>query len=316
MAEAILSKDVDTIFVTTPAAGYAVGEVIQLPDGRAGVLSGLVARVSGDPAAFAVSGQFALAKTASVVILKGAPLYWDRSAGTVTPLQAVAGADFFIGTAVDDAAAAATTVVVNLNVEPVYVIDLMRDRFTTVAVGSSTIASLPGYLKFNIIATNEAEKTDAISDFSVPVTIPFIVEGRMASLDGSDNTVDMNVGIANATHATSADTIGESVFIHLNETADLNIYAESDDGTTEVAATDTTVNYVDNTFFDFAFDCRDLSDIQIYINGVNVLPATVFAIDAATGPLCLLAHIEKTTGTATGEMRVGKLALRTMDVAN
>jgi len=29
MAEAILSKDVDTIFVTTPAAGYAVGEVIQ-----------------------------------------------------------------------------------------------------------------------------------------------------------------------------------------------------------------------------------------------------------------------------------------------
>jgi len=316
MSEAVLDKGVDTITVTTPAAGYSSGEVIQLPDGRAGVLSGLVARVSGQEAAFAVAGQFTLAKTASVVILKGAPLYWDRSANSATPLKALTGADFYAGTAVDDATAAATTVVVNLNVQPNYTIDLMRDETDTVNVGDASVSMQPGYAKLSILATSEAEKTDIMSAHSVPVTVPFIVEGRMASLDGSDSTVDMNVGIANATHATSADTITESVFIHLDETGDLEIYAESDDGTTEVAATDTTVAYVDNTYFDFAIDARDLTDIQIYINGVNVLPASVFKLNAATGPIKLLAHIEKTTGTATGEMRVSKLALRAMDVAN
>jgi len=39
--------------------------------------------------------------------------------------------------------------------------------------------------------------------------------------------------------------------------------------------------------------------VQLYVNAVNVLPVSVFRLDAATGPLGLLAHVEKTTGTAT-----------------
>ncbi|GAG49410.1 unnamed protein product, partial [marine sediment metagenome] len=224
--------------------------------------------------------------------------------------------------AVDDAIAAATTVVVNLNVRPNYTIDLLRDPSDTVLVGSSVLTQFPGYAKFEIEATSEAQKVDALSQHSIPVTktapavpVPFIVEGRMAAyVIGSDNTVDMNVGVANETHATSADTIGESVFLHLDEV--LDIFAESDDGSSiEVAATDTLADCVDDTYFDFAIDARDLADIQIYINGVNVLPASVFNVELATGPLKLLVHLEKTTGTATGELRVSKLALRTMDVA-
>lgn len=314
MPESVMKSSPSFTKVITPAAGYTVGQVIQLPDGRAGVISGTKNLASGEAAAVQIGGHRTLAKTASLNILEGGKVYWDRSANTATPLLALTGADFYVGTCVVDSLATATTVVVDINNQPSYTIDLLRDAGTSVAVGDATIGFFPGYAKLSLLATSEAEKIDLLSDASIPVTIPFIVEGRMASFDGSTNAVDMNVGIANATHASDADTITESVFIHLNETADLKIYAESDDGTTEVAATDTTVVYVDDTYFDFVMDCRDLTDIQIYVNGVNVLPASVFKLNAATGPMKLLAHIEKTTGTATGEMRIGHLALRAMDV--
>jgi len=320
MAESLMTNsDPSFVAVTTPAAGYAVGEVIQLPDGRAGALRGLTARTVGQQAAFSVQGKVTLTKGASLVVLKGAPIYWDRSAGSATPLQAAAGGDFYAGVATDDVAAATLTVTVDLNVQPVYLIDLLRDPVDSVAVGDAVLKMEGGLAKFSILATSEAEKIDALSVASVPVVsgsaIPFIVEGQMRVFDiGSDNTVDMNVGLANATHATSADTIAESVFLHLDETLDIN--AESDDGTTEVAATDTTVDCVESTYFDFALDCRDLTDIQIYINGVNVLPASVFALGDATGPIKLAVHVEKTTGTAVGELRVSKLALRATDLAS
>lgn len=315
MGEAVLRKDCDVIDLTTPAAGYASGEVIQLADGRAGVTLGLRALTSGEKAALKTTGQFTLLKTASVVILEGAPLYWDRSAGTATPLKALAGADFFIGVAVGDAAAADTTVTVDLNVQPNYTIDLLKDLSDTVLVGSAVVAQFPGYVKLNIAATNEAEKLDVMSQHSIPVAIPFIVEGRFAAyVIGTDNTVDFNIGVANGTHATDFASVTERLSLHLDEV--LSLFAGSTDGTTTVAiTTDTTVDVVDDTFIDFAIDFRDLADIKLYLNGVRVLAATVFKLNAATGPLKLIAHVEKTTGTASGEYRVAKLAARCTDVA-
>lgn len=316
MSEALLEKDSDVVDVTTPAAGYSSGEVIQLTDGRAAVVTGLNARVSGDAAGLKTSGQHKVAKTSGVVVLKGAPLYWDRSANTATPLKAVAGADFFLGVALEDAASTTTTVLVELNVQPAYTIDVLRDPADTVLVltaGTPALTMGPGYAKLAFSATAEAQKVDLLSQHSVPVATPFIVEGRLAIYDiGDENSVDINVGLANATHASDCDSITESCFLHLDGTA-LDIKAESDDGTTEVAATDTTVDAVDDTYFDFAFDCRDLTDIQIYINGVNVLPASVFKLNAATGPLKLLAHMEKGANDTPGEIRITKLAIRCMD---
>jgi len=318
-AEAVLSKDADTIDVSTPAAGYSSGEVIQLTDGRAAVVLGLQALVSGDPAALKTSGQFTVAKTANVVVLEGDLLYWDRSAGTATPLKAAAGADFAIGVAVADATAAATTVVVDLNVKPNYTIDLFRDPTETVIVltsGTPTVVHRGGSIAMTFSATAEAQKCDVLSVHSVPVTIPFIVEGRSAIYDiGDDGALDINLGIANATHATDADSITEGCFFHLDGTA-LSILAESDDGTTEVAATDTTVDAVDDTYFDWRMDCRDLEDIKLYINGVRVLDDSTFKLDAATGPMKLLAHIEKTANDTTADVRVAHMAIRCTDLAS
>jgi predicted RecA/RadA family phage recombinase len=320
MSEVTLVNDSDCLEVTAEAA-LASGEMIQLPDGRAGYKAAQRAAAIGDSAGIQVKGRVKVAKTASVVILKGDEVFWDRSANTATPLQAVADADFSCGVAVEDAAAAATTVEIELNAKPRYTIDIMQDPTDTVIVktaGTDLDFSMgPGYAKMALSTTHaEANKIDILSKQAVPVTVPFIVEGRMAVYEiGDEASLDINVGIANGTHADNADTIGESVFFHLDGTA-LDIKAESDDGTTEVAATDTTVNAVDDTYFDFRIDCRDLTAIKLYINGVAVLASTAFKLDKATGPMKLLAHIEKGANDTPGEIRIAKLAIRTMDLAD
>lgn len=319
MAESTMKSAPSFVKVITPAAGYTVGQVLQLPDGRAAVVSGTKNLTSGQAASLQVAGERTFAKTASVVCVEGAQMYWDRSANTATPLLAITGADFKVGTVVTDAAATATTVVVNLNCEPEYAIDLLRDPGTSVAVGAGgpALTVHPGYLKFALTTDAQDQKIDLLSDASVPVTIPFIVEGRITIADNGDTAdLDINVGVANGTHATDADSITESVFLHFDGN-DLKINAESDDGTTEVAATDTTIAHVEDTYFDFVMDCRDLTDIQIYINGVLALGASVFKLNAATGPMKLLAHVEKYNATPNdtpGELRIQKLALRTTDV--
>jgi predicted RecA/RadA family phage recombinase len=316
VAEATTSKDANAnaLDVIAPEA-LAVGthKVLQSADGRAGVVASSLAVASGDKVTLITNGQFTVIKTDGVVILDGAKVYWDRSANSATPLKALAGADFYAGVAVGDWASDATSMVIDLNLLPAYTIDVMRDATETVNVGDATVAMGPGYATLNIAATSEAEKTDIMSQHSVPVTVPFIVEGRFAVIDTpSGAATDFNIGIANDTHATDGGAITEAVFIHFDNA--LDIFLESDDGTTEVAPTDSTVDATEGVYIDFAFDCRDLTDIQIYLDGVLMLPDTVFALGDATGPIKLLTMIEKTTGTEVGILRIAELTMRTPDI--
>ncbi len=66
--------------------------------------------------------------------------------------------------------------------------------------------------------------------------------------------------------------------------------------------------------FELWIDMRDPADVQLYVDGVNVLPDTVFKLDAATGPLGLLVHLEKSSSTATaGPVYVDRAILRTAE---
>lgn len=325
MAEATIYSDTDVIGATTPAAGYTAGEVLQLADGRAAFLCGLQNKTSGEESGLKTSGQVTVTKTSGVVVLKGDRLYWNRSTNSATPLRALTGAHFFLGVALEDAASTATTVLVDLNVQPRYLIDALRDPSDTVLVltaGTPSLSMGPGYAKMAFSNTAEAQKVDILSKASVPVDVPFIVEMELNIVDSGDAAaaaVDINVGIASATHASDCDSIAESMFVHVDgadTNGAVNINLESDDGTTEVAATDTTVDFAAGTPFRVVFDCRNLADIQAYVNGVNVLPNSVFKLDAATGPLKLLAHIEKGANDTVADVRINQLAIRTMDVAN
>lgn len=322
MADASFSKSGDTENVTLAAAASA-GELRQMSDGKAGVMVGTNAAVSGDVRAFKKSGVHTLTKTSGVVLLAGGRAFWDHSANAVT-FRKVNDRDFYVGTVVGDAASADTTVAVDLNVEPMPTINLLEDGFLSVATGTSAAGGfgLPkpygGSFSLALTATNEAQCVDMLSTDRVAISANPIAEFVVRiGANGSTSDVDLNFGLANGTSTTDADAITESVFIHIDG-GSLNINAESDDGTTEVNATDTTVDFTAGSAvanrFEVWMDARNPADIQIYIDGVLVLGSTVFTLGAATGPIGLLAHLEKVSGTATaGPVYFDRAELRTME---
>jgi hypothetical protein len=309
MSEAIHLRAKEDIRLVA-ASAMDPGQVMQLPDGRAAYLNSKSGAAINDRIAPAVSGQVTMPKTTGIVLLDGGRAYWDYSANAVT-FKKVNDRDFYLGRVVGDAASADTTCVVNLNVDPQADICLLSGDggVLSVATGTSAAGGFGLPVKYgksaalSLTATSEAQCVDMLSVDRVAVSANPIAEFVVRlGANGSTSAVDLNFGLANGTSTTDADAITESVFFHIDGGA-LDILAESDDGTTEVNATDTTVNITAGSAVanrvEFWIDARNPSDIQLYIDGVNVLPSTVFTLGAATGPIGLLAHLEKTTGTAT-----------------
>lgn len=296
MSEATLYQTGDGVVDHTAVAAITGGQVIQLPDGRAAVINTDIAAAGIGGAR--TEGIFDVAKTASIVMLAGQKAYWDHSANAVT-FRANSDKDFFIGTLTADAASAATTCRVSLNTQPQYIINLHDSAFDHVPVltsGTPSLTMVGGTARAAFSATAEAQKLDLLSKRSFPADANWILEAVVeVSTTADADVADLNIGVANGTHASDADSITESVFVHFDLGADLDIDAESDDGTTEVAATDTTVNFVVGTPLHIMLDGRTETDVQIYINGVNVLPDSVFTLADATGPLKALFHLEKSS---------------------
>jgi hypothetical protein len=141
-----------------------------------------------------------------------------------------------------------------------------------------------------------------------------IVEGAFLILsDGSNATQDFTIGAASGTHATDFQSVAEFVAVStVGNSTNLNV--QSDDSTTDVPPTDSTLDYTEGSAVaqrvEFWIDMRDPNDCQVYINGVLVLGATVFTLAAASGPLFLIAHLEKTAGTDVYKVAVEWLRAR------
>lgn len=318
MAEARYNRD-DQRFSLRAAAGIDAGAVIQVPTGEAAFLQATAAVSSGsDTENLRTRGKVWVEKATSVVLLPGQEVYWDHSANKATYFKSN-DRDFFLGTVVADADSADLSVEVDLNKRGHFDIELGRpgDFFLSTlvgAVGYNTMglqARAGGY-KLILSSANEAQKVDLLSEDGWAPSANAIVEAvfRVVS-DGAGTAPDFNIGLANDTHATDFDSTTQHFAIHMNGNAQ-DIFAQSTDGTTTVAGTtDTTVNYVEGstvaTRVHALFDTRTLTDCQLYINGANVLGATTFALDAATGPLRLIAHLEKTAAADVYEVDVEKL---------
>lgn len=301
----------------TAAAALTGGQVIQLADGSAGMVVADVAAAG--LATVQVEGVYTVTKTAGVVILDGGRVFWDHSANSAT-FEAVNDRDFYIGTAVGDAASAATTMKVNFNAEQKNAIELHRDAFLSVPTGTAAAGGfgypvqLGGAFQLSLTATSEAQCVDLLSvDRRAVAANPILEAIIRIPTNGSGAAVDFNIGLANGTSTTDADAVTEHVFFHVDG-SDTKIYAQSKDGTTTVAATDTTKTFTAGSAVanrvELWIDARDPADVQLYVDGVNVLPATVFALGAATGPLGILAHLEKSTGTTVGTFVIDRLVAR------
>lgn len=284
------------VLLTTSITAH---EVIQLPNGLAGVNDRSGATNSGGTVNPTSVGCFTVMKSSGFVALPGNRAYWDHSANACT-YKKVNDRDFYIGRFTQDAASAATFVEVDLNADPPYDIDIARDPVRTVTVGTQGYNTMGvfrrgGAHKFILSTTSEAQKMDILSKDGFATGANAIVEGAFEVIDdGAGTAVDVSLGIASATHATDASSITNRFFIHFDANA-VDIYAESADGTTTVALTDTTINYTLGTRHEWWMDCRNPADCQLYIDGSLVLSATVFDISASASVWYLLAHIEKTS---------------------
>ena len=304
----------------TPDADRLTAEVIQTSDGRAAVMVHDV--LSGVKGAAQTEGIFLVQKTTSMVFLDGGRVFWDHSANKAH-YKKVNDRDFFIGTAVGDATSASTTMYVNLNVAQFNDIDVNRDGFLSVPTGTQVVGAF-GHVKpyggaraFQLGATSEAQCIDLLSvdRFATGANAIAEVIFRLGT-NGSDNTVDLNFGVANGTSTTDADAATEHVLFHIDG-GTLTILAQSKDGTTTVAATTTSVSATAGSAVSDRIECwidtRDLTSVKLYINGAAVATGSTFKLDAATGPLGLLAHLEKTTGTATaGPVFIDRMVARLM----
>lgn len=307
MGEATRIREGDDVRVGSAAAAIASGEVWQIRDGRAGYLPDAEGRIASQSAMFKASGIVSLPKTTSMVLLDGGRAYWDHSANAVM-YKKVDDRDFYLGRVVGDWASGDTTCTVNLGIDPSYDLDLVRDPYTTVPVGTQALGGfLPpqrngGALTLLLSATNEAQKADALSKDG------FAAGGAKAVIEGAFNLIsqgaggapDFNIGIASATNATDADSIAQYLFLHMDGNS-LVINAQSKDGTTTVAAVSTTVSAVagagNANRVEFWFDLRDMTSAKLYVNAVRVNSGTTFNVAAAAARWLLLAHLEKTAAT-------------------
>lgn len=297
----------------------AAYEVRQAPSGRAGFLNSNQPVASGAYFELTTIGTQSIAKTTGISLLKGGRVYWDYSANTAT-FKKANDRDFYVGRAAEDAGSATNEVLVIFNEDPPYDIDLLRDGFLTVPVGTQALGGfLPpqnrgGSYFLELTATNEAQKLDMLSvdrfAKGANAIAEFVV--RVPS-DGAGTVVDVSIGLANGTHATDASSITERIFFHIDANATA-INLESGDGTTTVAITDTTADYTEGSGVanrvELWLDMRDPADVQCYVDGVSVLPSSVFNIDALTGPLGLLVHIEKTASTDTYQLSIDRATVR------
>lgn len=331
MASSSRSRAYDDRRVLLRAAA-AVGDVWQAGDGAAECYSSSQAGTSGQTVQFLSSGIYVCNLAAATTILDGGRCYFNPSAKTVS-YKRTSTADFYLGRAVGDAntaAAASTTVAVNVNANPRDDLDLARDPYSSIAVGTSAAGGFAptggpnvrgGALKLALSATNEAQKIDALGKDGIPAGLAScVVEAAFNVISGGVAATDLfSVGIASGTHATAVTSITQSLCVQLKG-ADTKIYAESKDGTNTVAATDTTKTYVAGVGYanrkEVWFDCRTPSSVLVYVDGVQVLSGTTFNLSAAASTWFLLAHLVKVANTDTMEVDLDWLRLRTATQRN
>ena len=174
-----------------------------------------------------------------------------------------------------------------------------------------------GVLKFSADAVAEAATATLFMENSpLDPDKGGIAEFLLGVFDiGDDAALDIDFGLADDDHATNFETIDEFVAFHLDG-SDLSLKIHSDDGTTDTAAVDTTVDLVDDTFYAFRIDYNDLSDVKFYYRALGaaswtrLLSGTTFDVSDASANWTPIVMVEKTSNDTTFDVRLDRVRVQ------
>lgn len=314
MPEASFYLEGDKISFATVAA-VSVGEVLQVPDGRAGVAIDTTA--AGGLVACQICGIHKMAKTANEIYVPGQRLYWDASASKVTAVPPITAADFFVGCSADDAAAADTEAKVDLNKDWEGSVDQRSCTFavaSTLTAGDPRVAQVGAGARFVLDATNEAQMISVLSHKAVSLDSDWIFCAEVVLDAAAGSATDISIGVSDSGHASDFQSAGSFCTIHIDGGAQ-DIFVESDDTATDVNPTDSNINWTAAVPFALVIDGRDPADIKLYINGIReTASAVTLAIAIAASGLKMCVHIEKSLSTNTADVTVANMKLLTGDL--
>ena len=164
-------------------------------------------------------------------------------------------------------------------------------------------------LEFDAIAEIAQASIECPEIFTASGGVTF--ESRMHLSDiGDDTALDVDWGLATVIDGTTrADlddaTVTDLALFHMDG-ADANVYAQSDDNTTDVAPTDTGVNNALDAYKLFKIIVRPAGTVEFWIDGVRMLSTTAFAVRAAA-VLGALINIEKTANDTLAVVKIDRI---------
>lgn len=300
-----------------PAADKTAGDFTTLHSGLPGyVIDGVDVSLQ-DLGAAQINTIAKVAKTASIVFVAGQRVYMDRATGLAT--YDYRGNDY-LGLAVAGpkndptypqtssaivAQGASGFVYVKLGATRHDIIELGKTPFTELeSLGLGVVATTDGVTfdaEFDAVA--EAAYAGMLSDDAIDVDDGPIFEGWVASKEVGDNAaLDRDWGFISAAPTTDVEAIAAFIAFHMDN--DLNIDAHSDDGTTDIAVTDTTVDAVDDTYAFYQICLVDKAAPIMLINGVQITAPTTLTLTAFTGDLFVFFHMEKTNDDTVGKVGI------------
>ena len=146
--------------------------------------------------------------------------------------------------------------------------------------------------------------------FEARVKINLSVDSTFDTASGYEVIVGLaTAGSAVSKTAAAFDGFADTVAFRLGggATAANHIYVEGDDGTTDVAPTDTGVDFVSGTFVKLRIDMTSLSSVKFFIDGERVLAGTTFDFSAMAETDYLEPYILFARTSASGTERAHSL---------
>jgi predicted RecA/RadA family phage recombinase len=309
----------------TAGAAYSSGQVIQLADGRAGVISGLKAIASGDEACAQTAGIHRATKATATSFAAGDEVWWDNTTNT-----AAQAGDWYLGLAAKAATESETVVEVDLNVsaEGTRGLDdvVFFDDFqgasgalltetgslgvwddTIVGAAPPTVAAKAdahgGVMAALLTATNEAQQAclhfGNQLGFELAKTKRF--EARVSIPTLPTGSADLVIGLA-TDHNATRDSVASHAWFRLNGSG--AVVVETDDSVADNDDVATGVTWVAATTKLLMIDLSDLADVKFYIDGVRVAAGTTFSMAGYTANLQPYIAAGKAAGTDVGGIEV------------